>query len=50
MSSVLGAIIVAVALPTIDAFGAAVMYLLCAILMWISYGYVVCLEPKEMDF
>jgi hypothetical protein len=48
MSSVLGAIIVAVALPTIDTFGAAVMYLLCAILMWISYGYVV-VRDKEID-
>jgi len=38
MSSVLGAMAVAVALPVIDAYGAAIMYLLCAVLIWISYG------------
>jgi hypothetical protein len=40
MSSVLGAITVAATLPLIDAYGAAVMYLLFAVLIWISYGYV----------
>ena len=45
MGSVLGAITVAVTLPMIDAYGAAVTYLLCAVLMWISYGYVVV--PKK---
>ena len=40
MGSVLAAMTVAVILPIIDAYGAAVMYLLSAILMWISYGYV----------
>jgi len=38
MGSVLGAITVAVTLTMIDAYGAAVMYLLCAVLIWISYG------------
>jgi hypothetical protein len=47
MDSVLGAITVAVTFPMIDTFGAVVTYLLCAVLMWISYGYVVV--PKEMD-
>ena len=41
MSSVLGAIMVALTLPMINAYGAAVMYLLFAVLIWISYGYVV---------
>jgi hypothetical protein len=44
MTCVLGAITVAVTLPMIDAYGAAVTYLLCAVLIWISYGYVV---PKK---
>ena len=41
MCSVLGAMTAAVTLPMIDAYGAAVTYLLCAVLIWISYGYVV---------
>ena len=41
MCSVLAAMMVAIILPMIDAYGAAVTYLLCAILIWISYGYVV---------
>jgi hypothetical protein len=44
MTSVLGAITVAVTLLTIDACAAAVTYLLCAVLICISYGYVV---PKK---
>ena len=47
MGSVLGAITVAVMLPMIDAYGAAVMYLLCAVLIWISYGYVVVMKKKK---
>ena len=47
MRSVLVAMTVAVTLPMIDAYGAAVMYLLCAILIWISYGYVVVPEKKR---
>ena len=46
MCSVLAAIAVAVTLPMIDAYGATVTYLLCAILVWISYGYVV-VPPKK---
>jgi hypothetical protein len=49
MSAVLGAITVAVTLPMIDAYGAAVMYLLCALLIWISYGYVVVPTERRMD-
>ena len=45
MRSVLGASTVAVILPMIDAYGAAVTYLLITLLIWISYGYVVV--PKE---
>jgi hypothetical protein len=44
--SLLAAMTVAVTLPIIDAYGAAVMYLLCAILIWISYGYVVVPQKK----
>ena len=41
MCSVIAALTVAVTLPMIDVYGAAVTYLLCAVLIWISYGYVV---------
>ena len=41
MFSVLGAIAIAVILPMIDTYGVAVSYMLCAALIWISYGYVV---------
>ena len=45
MRAVLGATVVAVILPMIDAYGAAMTYLLCAILIWTSYGYVIV--PKK---
>jgi hypothetical protein len=48
MRSVLAAMMVAVTLPMIDAYGAAVMYLLYALLIWISYGYVVV--PKKIKY
>ena len=41
MRSVLGATIVAVTLPVIDTCGAAVTYFLYAVVIWMSYGYVV---------
>ena len=44
MGAILGAMTVAVILPMIDAYGAAVTYLLSAILVWISFGYVVVSE------
>lgn len=47
MCSLLAAMCVAVSLPMIDAYGAAVTYLLCALLMWISYGYVVVPKKKK---
>ena len=47
MFSVLGAIAIAVILPMIDAFGIAVSYVLCAVLIWISYGYVVLPKKKK---
>jgi hypothetical protein len=50
MRSVLGAMITAVILPMIDAYGTAVTYLLFALLTWISYGYVCCSENKQMEF
>jgi hypothetical protein len=44
MYSVQGATAIAVILPMIDAYGIAVSYALCALLIWISYGYVVVPE------
>jgi hypothetical protein len=49
MRSVLAAMTVAVTLPIIDAYGAAVMYLLFAVLIWIAYGYVVVSKKKIFD-
>ena len=48
MRSVLGATIVAVTLPVIDTFGAAVTYFLYAVVIWMSYGYVVCSYIKSL--
>jgi hypothetical protein len=42
MRSVLGATTIATILPMIDAYGAAVTYLLFTIIVWMSYGYVCC--------
>lgn len=50
MGAVLGAITVAATLPMIDAYGAPVMYLLCALLTWIAYGYVVVPTKKTNGF
>ena len=50
MFSVLGAIAIAVILPMIDTFGIAVSYVLCAVLIWISYGYVVLPKKKKKGF
>ena len=44
MRSVLGAMTIAFILPMIDAYGATVTYLLFALFIWISYGYVVVLR------
>ena len=46
--SVLGAITVAITLPMIDTYGTAVTYLLCAVLIWMSYGNVVVLEKQTI--
>jgi len=48
MCCVLAAMTVAITLPMIDAYGAAVTYLLCAVLIWISYG-VLCYIIKYGD-
>ena len=48
MRSVLAAMMVAATLPMIDAYGAAVMYLLYAVLIWISYGCVVIAKETQM--
>ena len=47
MFSVLGALAVAVILPMIDVYGVAVSYVLCALLIWISYGYVLVSKKKK---
>ena len=49
MCCVLAAMTVAITLPMIDAYGSAVMYLLCAVLIWISYGCVVVPTKKQID-
>ena len=38
MYSVQGATAIAIILPLIDAYGIAVSYVLCASVIWISYG------------
>ena len=48
MRSILAAMTVAITLPMIDAYGAAVMYLLCGIFIWISYGYVIVSKNRQM--
>ena len=47
MYFVLGAMAVAVILPMIDVFGVVVSYVLCALLIWISYGYVIVPKKKK---
>ena len=47
MRSVVAAMTIAVTLPMIDAYGVAVMYLLHAILIWISYVYVIILGGEN---
>ena len=41
MRSVLVAMTVAVILPMIHTYGIVVSYTLCAILVWVSYRYVI---------
>ena len=50
MYSVQIAMAIAVILPMIDTFGIAVSYVLCAVLIWISYGYVVLHKKKKKGF
>ena len=51
MYSVQGAMAIAVILPMIDTYGIAFSYLLCAVLIWISYWYVFLSKKKiEMGF
>ena len=47
MRSVQVAMTVAVILPMIHAYGIAVSYTLCAVLIWISCGYVIVPEKKK---
>ena len=49
MYSVQGATGIAVILPMINAYGVAVSYALCALLIWISYGYVVGRSQKKIN-
>lgn len=46
MRSVLMAAGISVVLPMIDAFGVAVTNALCAILVWVSFGYVLAGYPS----
>ena len=46
MRSVLVAMTVAVILPGIYTYGIAVSYTLCAVLIWVSYRYVIFSENK----
>ena len=48
MRSVQVAMTVAVILPMIYAYGITVSYILCAVLIWISYGYVIVPEKKKI--
>ena len=47
MRSVLVALTVAIILPMIYTFGIAVSYTLCAVLIWVSYRYVIFSEKKK---
>ena len=47
MRSVLVAMTVAIILPMIYTYGIAVSYTLCAVLIWVSYRYVIILLPKK---
>ena len=44
----LGVMAVAVILPMINVYGIVVSYVLSALLIWISYGYVVVPKKNEM--
>ena len=45
MRSVLVAMTVAIILPMIYTYGIAVSYTLCAVLIWVSYRYVIVFIP-----
>ena len=47
MRAVLVALAVAVTLPMIDAYGLLATHALCAILLWMSFVYVVVLKKKK---
>ena len=47
MRSVVVAMTVAVTLPMIYTYGIAVSYTLCAVLIWVSYRYVIVPEKKK---
>ena len=47
MRSVLVAMTVAVVLPMIHTYGIAVSYTLCAVLIWVSYRYVIVSGEKK---
>ena len=49
MYAVQCSIAIAVTLPLIDACGVAASYAMCALIVWISYGYVVLPKKNEMD-
>ena len=47
MRSVLVAMAVAVILPMIHTYGTAESFTLCAVLIWVSYRYVIVPPPKK---
>ena len=49
MRSVLVATTVAASLPMIDAYGTLVTYVLCAVLIWASFGYVFRSKGKKNE-
>ena len=49
MRSVLVAMTVAVILPMIYTYGIVISYTLCAVLIWVSYRYVIFPEKKKKE-
>ena len=47
--AVLVAMATAVALPMIDMYGIVITNALCAVLVWLSFGYVIVLKRKKKD-
>ena len=48
LRSALTAMAIAVTLPLIDTYGIAITHALCAVLLWLSFGYVIALGNKSV--